>query len=168
MYRYCLLKCSILHQRKSLTFHTMAFCPWHHDRIPYSLTIIFSLDLFNIKFCWKRWADLKNGSPSKARRPRLVHTNKKITTFVFCWCVWNSLALCLSLLKKLETPNIRKIAQNFFCFGMAGIVSVSGIARLLQGFQQNNYYGLHMTHPGCTLPNKSFIILIHSRKDCFA
>ena len=34
---------------------------------------------------------------------------------------------------------------------------------------QNNkivYFGLHMTHAGCTLPNKSLIMLTHSRKDC--
>ena len=26
---------------------------------------------------------------------------------------------------------------------------------------------LHMSHPGCTLPNKSLIMLTHPRKDCF-
>ena len=29
--------------------------------------------------------------------------------------------------------------------------------------ERGNYYGLHMTHPGCTLP-KSLIMLTHSRK----
>ena len=29
-----------------------------------------------------------------------------------------------------------------------------------------HYYGMHMTHPGCTLPNKSLIMLTHLRKDC--
>ena len=28
------------------------------------------------------------------------------------------------------------------------------------------YYGLHMTHPGHTLPNKSLNMLTHSREDC--
>ena len=28
------------------------------------------------------------------------------------------------------------------------------------------YYGLHMTHAGCTLPYKSLIMLTHSREDC--
>ena len=31
---------------------------------------------------------------------------------------------------------------------------------------RNYYYGLHMTHAGRTLPNKS-LMLTHSRKDCF-
>ena len=31
---------------------------------------------------------------------------------------------------------------------------------------KHEYYGLHMTNSGCTLPNKSLIMLTHSRKDC--
>ena len=29
-------------------------------------------------------------------------------------------------------------------------------------------WSAHMTHPGCTLPNKSLTMLTHSKKDCFA
>ena len=37
----------------------------------------------------------------------------------------------------------------------------------MEDFVEQKHYGLHMTRPGCTLLNKSLLMLTHSRKYCF-